>query len=158
MDEEGYVMALLEPQQQAVPTLESNDELPEIVGIAPNLPTPGRRVDSQQARSALQLLVAFEHSPMANVLELRRVDVSSPEVLQVTTSEGSTVTFAVQDLERQLRRWHDIYDLGQKLNKAVASLDLSVPNNIPARMVDASTVPPGNPKVKNQQRNRKRNV
>jgi cell division septal protein FtsQ len=158
MDGDGYVMSLLDPRQRAVPVAETNDVLPVISGINPNLLTPGRRVDSQPARSALQLIVAFERSPMSGLLDLRRVDVSSPEILLVTTSQGNEITFSIQDLDRQLRRWREIYDQGQKLNKAIATLDLSVPNNIPARWTEASAVPPVTPRIKNQLHTRKRNV
>jgi len=82
---------------------------------------------------------------------------SSPGVLQVTTGQGSAVTFSLQDFDRQLRRWREIYDQGRKLNKAIASVDLAVPNNIPVRWVDARAVAPITPKPK-PSGNRKRNV
>ncbi|MDB6109749.1 MAG: putative cell division protein FtsQ [Pedosphaera sp.] len=158
MDGEGYVMSLLDPRQRTVPVTDTNDVLPVISGLNPNLLTPGRRVDSQQARAALQLIAAFERSPMSGLLDLRRVDVSSPEILLVTTSQANEITFSIQDLDRQLRRWREIYDQGQKLNRAIATLDLSVPNNIPARWTEASAVPPIPPRIKNPPHTRKRNV
>ncbi len=95
---------------------------------------------------------------MSGLLDLRQVDVSSPEVLVARTSEGSEITFSGQDFDRQLRRWREIYDIGQRMAKAVATLDLSVPNNIPATWVDASTLPPATPRPRNQPHTRKRNV
>ena len=62
--------------------------------------------------------MAFEQSPMAGLVDLKRVDVSSPEVLVVTTGQGSEVTFGLTDFEQQLRRWHAIFELGQKTGKA----------------------------------------
>jgi cell division septal protein FtsQ len=158
LDSEGFVMSLLDPRQRSVPATDTNDVLPVIVD--PNLDTvvPGRRADSPQMISALQLVDAFDRSPMSALLDLRSVDASSPDVLQATTSQGSQITFATQDLEQQVRRWRRIYDEGLKRNKAIATLDLSVSNNIPARWVDASTLPPALPKSKNQQHTRKRNV
>ncbi|HEY3914248.1 MAG TPA: hypothetical protein VGN61_07155, partial [Verrucomicrobiae bacterium] len=41
----------------------------------------------------------------------------------------------------QFRRWRIIYDQYQKWGKAVATLDLSIDNNLPVRWVAASTVP-----------------
>ena len=64
---------------------------------------------------------------MAAIVDLRQVDVSSPDVLIVTTTQGSEITFATQDMERQLRRWHEIYNEGQRISKAIATLDLAVP-------------------------------
>ena len=49
---------------------------------------------------------------MAGLVDLKRVDVSSPEVLVVTTGQGSEVTFGLTDFEQQLRRWHAIFEDG----------------------------------------------
>ena len=121
---------------------------------------PGTQVESSQVRSALKLLYAFGHSPMAGIVDLRQVDVSSPEVLVARTSEGSEVTFSLRDFDRQLRRWREIYDQGQRLSKAVASVDLSVSNNIPVPWAGRKqrSVPPPVPRTKNLQHTRKRNV
>ena len=78
---------------------------------------------------------------MAGLVDLRRIDVSAPEVLVVTTGQGSEVTFGLDDLERQLRRWREIHDLGQRMNRNVASLDLAVSNNVPVRWLEASLRP-----------------
>ncbi len=158
LDGDGYVMPVLEPRQRSEPA-QPNELLPVVSGLDPSQLMPGRRVDLPQVLSALHLLAAFESSPMSGLVDVRKVDVSSPDILQITTGQGSEVTFAVKDLDRQLRRWRQIYDLGQRMNKAIASLDLSVPNNIPAKWVDAGTLPPAAPRVRNPQRNHtKRNV
>ena len=70
VDGEGYVMSLVEPQQRAEPATLTNDILPVISGINPGDLVPGRRVDSPQARAALQLITAFEHSPMSGLVDL----------------------------------------------------------------------------------------
>jgi hypothetical protein len=62
------------------------------------------------------------------------------------------------DPESQLRRWHDIFDLGQKMSKAVASLDLAVTNNVPARWIDSSALPPVTPRPPKILRLRKKYV
>ena len=158
LDRDGFIMALLDPRQRAIPAADSEDALPVVTGTNPNLMAPGRRVDSPQIASALKLLDAYNHSPMSGLLDLTKVDVSSPDILVATTSQGAEVTFGLEDLERQLRRWREIYDQGLKISKAVATLDLSVPNNIPATWVDPASLPPIMPKLKNQQHTRKRNV
>jgi cell division septal protein FtsQ len=101
----------------------------------------GPRVESPQVQAALQLIGAFNHSPMAGLVDLRRIDVSSPGVVVATTGQGSEITFGLDNLDQQLRRWREIYDLGQRMNKAIASADLAVSNNVPVRWMAASAAP-----------------
>jgi cell division septal protein FtsQ len=158
LDFEGNVMQPLEPQQRATTLTPADEPLPLLAGLQPNELVPAKRLDSPQVRAALQLVTLFESSPMAGVVGLKGIDLSSPEILQVTTGQGSEVTFATSDLERQLRRWEAVYQYGQTNNVAIASLDLSVANNVPVRWMVASAVPPLAPKKVNPQRNRKKNV
>jgi hypothetical protein len=84
--------------------------------------------------------------------------VGSSEVLVATTAQQSEVTFGLNDLERQLRRWREIHDEGQRQGKNLAALDLAVTNSIPARWLEASVVPLPPAKAPRILRNRKRNV
>jgi len=61
-------------------------------------------------------------------------------------------------LEQQLRRWREIYDLGQRMNKAVASLNLAVSNNVPVRWMEAAVPPYSAPRTVNPAPNRRKNV
>jgi cell division septal protein FtsQ len=158
LDPEGCVMLPLEPRQHAVLLTAPLEQLPTIAGLNFTELRPGRRVDSAQVRAALQLIAAFDRSPMVGLDDLCRIDVSAPEILQVTTGRGSDITFSVRELDRQLRRWREIYDVGEKKDKAIATLDLAVPNNIPARWLEAGAVTPGVPKSTKPPRNRKKNV
>jgi cell division protein FtsQ len=158
LDADGYVMVPLDPRQRATLLNQPGDALPTIGGINSSELQPGRRIGAAQVQAALRLLMAFEQSPMAGLVDLRRIDVSSPEVLVVTTGQGSEVTFGLTDLEQQLRRWHDIFDLGQNMSKAIGTLDLAVTNNIPARWLEASAVPPAAPKSAKLLRLRKKHV
>jgi hypothetical protein len=142
LDADGWVMLPLDPRHRATPLNQPEDPLPVICGVNANAPQPGRRLAAPQVQAALLLLVAFEQSPMAGLVDLSRVDVSSPEVLVVTTGQGSQVTFGLTDFEQQLRRWHTVFELGQKTGGAVATLDLAVTNNIPLRWLEPSAVPP----------------
>jgi len=157
LDAEGYVMLPLEPRQRAVPN-KSDEPLPVISGMNTHELQPGRRIDAPQVQAALQLVLCFGRSPMAGLVELRRIDVASPEVLVATTGQGSEITFGLTDLERQLRRWHEIFEFGQKNGQVLATLDLAVTNNIPARWLDASAVPPDNPKFPKPLRSKKNHV
>lgn len=148
LDADGFVMAPIEPGQRATPVTQTNDILPVIAGLKPADLGAGRRVDSAQARAALQLISAFERSPMAGLVDLRTIDVSSPQILQVTTGQGCMVVFAVEDLDAQLRRWRAIQDRAVQLGKAISSLDLSVHSNPPMRLIEASLAPQYVPKAR----------
>jgi hypothetical protein len=95
---------------------------------------------------------------MAGLVDLRRIDVSSPGVVVVTTGQGGEITFALDNLEQQLRRWREIYDLGQGMNKIVASLNLAVSNNVPVRWAEAVAAPSVTPKPVNPAHTRRKNV
>jgi cell division septal protein FtsQ len=141
LDPNGYVMLPIEPRQRATPVT-APEPLPTISGLDGSLLQPGRRLESPQLQAALQLLVAFDHSPMAGLVEISSIDVTSPEVLVVKTGQGSEITFGLADLDHQLRRWRTVADATQLTGKAIAALDLAVTNNPPLRWLEASAVPP----------------
>ena len=94
---------------------------------------------------------------MAGLVDLRRLDVSAPGVVVVTTEQGGEITFGLDKLEQQLRRWREIYDLGQRMNKTVASLNLAVSNNVPVRWME-TVVAPSAPRTVNPAPTRRKNV
>jgi hypothetical protein len=61
-------------------------------------------------------------------------------------------------LEQQLRRWREIYDLGQRMNQSVASLNLAVSNNVPVHWMEAVAAPSASPKAVNPAHPRRKNV
>jgi cell division septal protein FtsQ len=138
LDADGFVMLPLDPRARTISLSQINEELPVITGLNIYQLQAGHQIDSPQAQAALQLLAAFAHSPMAGLVDLRRVDVSSPNVIVVTTEQGSEITFGLNNLDQQLSRWRQIYDLGQRNNKIIASLDLAVENNVPVRWAENS--------------------
>jgi hypothetical protein len=159
IDAEAYVMAPLHPSQCVPGTpVGANDDLPLIAGVNPNDVVPGRALESPQVRGALELIQAFQRSPMQELVEIKRVDVATPEVLFARTSQASDITFGLRDLDRQLLRWHAIFEEGQKMSKALASLDLAVSNSIPATWIEASAVPQVSAKPAKLLRNRKKHV
>ncbi len=158
LDDAGHVLQPLDPRQRAEPLTQPADPLPVVIGINPAEMVPGHRLASPQVQAALELISEFEGSPMAGVVDLRWVDVAAPEVLTVTTDQGSEIVFGLQDVEQQLLRWHEIYETGLRQNLAIASLVLAVSNNIPARWLDASAVPASTPKALRPSRPKKKNV
>ncbi len=158
LDDEGHVLPPLDPHQRAELLTQPTDPLPIVTGINPAEMVPGHRLASPQVQAALELIAEFERSPMAGVVDLRRVDVSAPEVLAATTDQGSEIVFGLQGLEQQLLRWHQIYEAGLRQNLAIASVVLAVSNNIPARWLDASALPASTPKAPKPSRPKKKNV
>jgi cell division protein FtsQ len=158
IDAEGCVMLPLDPRQRAVPLNQAEDELPVLAGINVGELQPGRKVESVPVRSALKLIDGFESSPLAGLVDIKRINVSSPGVLVVTTSQNSEITLGLDNFDRQLRRWQAVHEYGLKMNKVIATLDLAVPNNVPARWLEAGAVPPSTPRSAKPQRNRRRNV
>ena len=146
LDAEGYVVLPLDPRQRTAPLNQPSDVLPVIMGPSGTEVQAGRKIESRQLRAALQLLVAFDHSPMQGLVDIKSLDLSSPEVVVATTEQGSEITFGLTDLDQQLRRWRAIFNQAQQNNKAIASLDLAVTNNLPVRWLEASIVPPTTPK------------
>jgi cell division septal protein FtsQ len=157
VDENGYVMLPLDPRQRTVPPAQSDDQLPLILGIRNEL-QPGRKLDSAQVQAALKWIDAFESSEMANLVELKKIDVVSPEVLIVTTGQGSEVTFGLNNFDQQLLRWQKIHEECARSNRTIATLNLAVTENTPLRFSEASVTPPSAPKTLKPQRIRRRNV
>ena len=96
LDMNGYVMKPLDPRLCVIPLSQMSAELPAVTGLNGYQLQPGHRVESPQAQAALQLIGAFDHSPMAGLVDLRRVDVSSPGVVVATTGQGGEITFALE--------------------------------------------------------------
>jgi cell division septal protein FtsQ len=158
LDADGYVMQPLDPRQCVMPLAQVRNQLPVVTGLNVYRLEPGQRVESPQALAALQLLAAFNRSAMSGPANLRRIDVSSPGVVVATTGQGAEITFGLDNLDQQLQRWREIYDLGQRMNKAVASLDLAVSNNVPVRWTEAVPSPAASPEQNTAPTIRRRNV
>jgi hypothetical protein len=158
LDADGMVMRPLDPRQCTVPILQTDARLPAIYGVNVTELQPGRRLESPQAQAALQLLIAFEHSPMAGLADLQRVDVSAPGVVVAVTGQGGLITFGLNNLDQQLRRWREIHDLGLRQGRLIASLDLAVENNVPVHWLTDNAAPEALPKSVKPVRNRRKNV
>lgn len=154
---DGMVMLPLEPHQKAVPNA-SPEALPSLIGVPRDSLRPGRRVESAQIRAALNLIEAFARSPMAGLVDVKHIDLSAPNVLNVSTAQHSDVLFGFTDLDAQLRRWRAVHEYGQRAGKYVAWIDLSVANNVPARWLDPTAPAPPAPKPIKAFRTQKKHV
>lgn len=144
-DAEGYVMLPLSSYRFNSSAL-GFDQLPMMTGVSGVDLRPGHPVESRQIQSAIRLVTEFGRSAMVGQVDLTSIDVSNPQFVQVSTGQGAVVTFGVDDLELQMRRWRLVTDYASRNARAVAFLDLSVTNNVPARWVEAMSVPPVKPK------------
>jgi cell division protein FtsQ len=160
LDAGGVVMQPLDPRLCTVPLSQMKADLPVISGMNAFQLQPGRRVEVPRVQAALRLVSAFAQSPMAGLVDLRRVDVSAPGVIVATTGQGSAITFGLENMGQQLRRWREIYDYGKQANKGdIAAVDLAVENNIPVRWMVASSAPVnGTPKAAKPAKARRKNV
>ena len=159
LDAAGMVMQLLDPRLCTAPLAQMKADLPVISGMNAFQLQPGRRVELPAVQAALKLVAAFASSPMAGLVDLRRMDVSAPGVVVAATGQGSEITFGLDNFNQQLRRWRQIYDLGFSQQKSIASADLAVVNNVPVRWMMASTAPVTvTPKAVKPAKNRKKNV
>ncbi len=146
LDADGYVMPPMDYGPLAALPGFSTDALPILTSLTAADLRPGRAAESPLVFSALNLIDVFDSSPMFGVSDVSHIDLATPDVLQVTTGQGANVTLAPDHFEQQLRRWRAVSDFGLRQGKAIASLDLSVTNNLPALWVDSTNVPPFKPR------------
>jgi hypothetical protein len=156
-DAEGHVMLPLEAHRVEASTF-GFDTLPMLTGVAGVDLRPGHQVESRQIQAALQMITEFSRSPMLGLVDVTSVDLSVPAVLQVATSQGATITFGLDHVEKQLCRWRLVHDYAGRTGRALATLDLSVSNNVPARWLEASAAPLPRPKPLKPSPYKKRHV
>jgi cell division septal protein FtsQ len=158
LDSNAVVIQPMDPRLSVLPLSQLSFELPAINGLTARQLLPGQSLNSAQAEAALRLIGAFEHSPMAGLVDLRSLDISSPGVIEVTTSQGSVITFSLDRLDQQLARWRLIYNWGRSAGKEVASADLAVENDVPVKWNPTGTVPISIPKSVKPLHSRRKNV
>jgi cell division septal protein FtsQ len=156
LDGEGFAMLPLENQQRAVPA--PQEHYPIVTGVSANELRAGRQVESPLVRTALGFLAAFEHSAMAPLVDITRVDVSMPDVLHVFTAQQNEVVFRTTDFEKQLNRWYLVHAKGQEQARQIASLDLSVSDYVPLRWLESAAVPPTAVKLRKPSLYKKKHV
>lgn len=155
IDALGHIFVPLPAAQVTTPP--DAIELPLLVGVPQTDLRPGHPSETPQVQAALELIREFDNSPMAGLVSLKQIDCSSAEVVNVITGQGSEVTFSIRQLDLQMRRWRALYDFGQRQNRAIAAVDLSVGENIPARWLETTPVPPAS-KPKSTSRPKKKNA
>ena len=132
----------IEAVQRAVPPAMTNDYLPALVGVPIQDVRTGRRSESPQVQTALDLLQAFNRSSLVGVVDVKSIDVSRPGALVLITSQGNEITFGVGNFDLQLRRWRTVHDHALRFGRHLETLDLAVGNNSPMQWIDATGVTP----------------
>ena len=158
MDPAGYVMTPLAASYASSVALTGAESLPVLTGVLGTELRPGKRAESADIHAALRFILAFDRSPMIGAVDLKSIDLSSPPVLQVTTRQGNEVILAPEEFDRQLRRWRAIHDFAAHEARQIASLDLSVSNNIPLRWQEPGAPAPPPAKGLKLARSRKKHV
>ena len=79
-----------------------NEQLPVITGLNIYPLALGNRMESPQVQAALALIGAFNHSPMAGLVELRRVDVPSRAWSWQRPGRAAKSLSRLNNLEQQL--------------------------------------------------------
>jgi cell division septal protein FtsQ len=141
LDEEGHVILPFQPGRAPVDIIESEASLPLLTGVHVESFNAGAAVDDERVRAALRLLTWFDSSELAGQTDMVSLDVGQAGSLVALTSQGAQITFGLDDFERQLRDWRSVQERANTLNKAIASLDLSVRQNAPLRW-QGSNAPP----------------
>ncbi len=66
--------------------------------------------------------------------------------------------FGTSDFDKQLNRWWLVYNTGQQQARQIATLDLSVVDNVPLRWLDSAVVPPTATKLRKTSPYKKKHV
>ena len=133
VDAEGFAMLPLGAREVRENSSRHYEQLPLFTGVPADRVRPGWPIVSDRVDAALELIGAFEASPMAGLVRVRAVDVSAPGMLRLSTQTGCEVLFGLTDYDRQLRRWWEVVQHAQRAGLELGWLDLSVSNNVPAR-------------------------
>jgi hypothetical protein len=140
LDREGMLMPPLARNFNPQHFDAATRDLPTITGIPGAELRPGRKLFSAQALGALQWAQLFRSSGMLGLVDLKSIDVSNPNTLVISTSQGTEVTFAAMSFETQISRWQKIHEFARRNQRILASLDLAVTNYVPATWQDSSNV------------------
>lgn len=145
LDGEGFVLPPLYPQWMKPGEPADFAHLTRLTGLDRAEVNPGQKILRPQVAAALNLVRAYESSSMYSLVDLEEVDVSGGDFLKGTMKHGSQLIFGMGDFERQMRLWRSIHDYTASQLRSIEWLDLSITNNLPARLREVT--PGGGPSV-----------
>ena len=142
VDAEGRVVQFPDAWERELERALVPAALPMLVGIPAGQMVIGRHLDAPSARPALRLVEAFQGSSMARVETLRTVDISEAGQIEVVTEQGARIAFGMDDAKASLARWRAVHDYAADRGLRIATLDLSVSNNVPVTLREVGTRAP----------------
>jgi hypothetical protein len=146
LDPDGYLMPPVPPEIRNPQINFTGDQLTCIQGVPMTNFVFGAPIVKSELTAALRLIDLFESSAMFGMVDLALINVGSPGVIQVQTSQSNEVTMALENLPDQLQRWRSVYDYGRREGKTILTLDLSVSNNLPVVWSESGTPSPPQPR------------
>lgn len=92
---------------------------------------PGVRVDSRTVATALNLLELCDAPHINRFLKVSRVDVGSPDHLDILLAQGESVRMPLTNLSPKVEELCQIIKMSADRGQAVASVDMTVDRNVP---------------------------
>jgi cell division protein FtsQ len=105
--------------------------LPLISGCTQDAMVAGKKIESFEARAALQLLRLTTTSFMQTRFQIREIDLSKGYCLVVTDKNHTQVTFGFDDLEQQMQRLEQFLVYSDDADRQLATVNLLVARNTP---------------------------
>lgn len=139
VDAEGFVLPPLHPRWMKPGETADFAHLTRLTGLDHAEVNPGQRITRPQVGAALSLIRAYESSSMYSLVDLEELDVSRTDTLNGTLRQGVRVVFGLTDHDRQMRLWRSIHDYTSSQSRLIEWLDLSVTNNLPARLREVAS-------------------
>ena len=107
----------------------------------------GMQTEGEEIKAALDLLRAHQDSLVAARFQIQEIDLAKRYGLQVTDRSGTQALFALEEMDRQLKRLDTYLQYSDQHGQRIQSINLLVQKNVPVTyMVDAvATDKPADP-------------
>lgn len=100
--------------------------------------TEGTQTEGEEIKAALDLLRAHQDSLVAARFQIQEIDLAKHYGLQVTDRNGTQVLFALEEMDRQLKRLDTYLQYTDQHGQRIQTINLLVQKNVPVTyMVDA---------------------
>lgn len=136
VDRSGVVIKPLKLTDGTVIQPQMPRPAPLLTGVSLADVRVGRQVESEQIYRALELLDQLEQAAVGTMVDVEKIDLSRPRQLALTTRQGAVVKLDVEDFSQQLRRLGVIFQWAQQRQKAVQTVDLTVPRGVPVTFLN----------------------
>jgi len=123
MDREGVVLG---PRSVS-------SQLPFISGFRMAGLRPGVRIDDPGVRTALQVLDVCDEPGFSSILQVKKVDVSHSDYLDIRLSRGERVLLSLDKVKPKLKHLCKIIKKSAESGRAVAAVDMTVDKNFPVK-------------------------